>query len=76
LDGIPTLSDPVKRASALEQAEDLLRSAQGKKRSFKMETRLVQDVKEQRRLEGRLQKMEQELRTLQANLRVLQAEED
>jgi len=76
LDGIPSLHDPVERASALEQAEDRLRGAQGTKRSFKMETRLVQDVKERRRLEQRLQKIEQELRTLQADLRALQAEEN
>lgn len=76
LDGIPSLHDPLERASALEQAEDRLRGAQGTKRSFKMETRLVQDVKERRRLEQRLQKMEQELRTLQADLRALQAEEN
>jgi SNARE protein len=76
LDGVPSLSDPLERASALEQVEERLRSAQGTKRSFKMETRLVQDVKERRRLEGRLQKMEQEIRTLQADLRALQAEEN
>jgi SNARE protein len=76
LDGVPSLSDPLERASALEQVEERLRSAQGTKRSFKMETRLVQDVKERRRLEARLQKMEQEIRTLQADLRALQAEEN
>lgn len=76
LDGIPSLHDPLERASHLEQAEDRLRGAQGTKRSFKMETRLVQDVKERRRLEQRLQKMDKELRTLQADLRALQAEEN
>mmetsp|Transcript_88496 Transcript_88496/g.132610 ORF Transcript_88496/g.132610 Transcript_88496/m.132610 type:complete len:245 (-) Transcript_88496:15-749(-) len=76
LDGVPSLSDPLERASALEQADDRLRGAQGTKRSFKMEIRLVQDVGERRRLEGRLQKMDQEIRTLQADLRALQAEED
>ena len=76
LDGVPSLSDPVERASALEQADERMRSAQGTKRSFKMEIRLVQDVQERRRLEQRLQKMDQELRTLQADLRALQAEED
>lgn len=76
LDGIPSLSDPIERATALEQAEDRLRGAQGTKRSFKMEIRLVQDVKRRRELEGRLQKMEQELRTLQADLRALQADQN
>jgi hypothetical protein len=70
--------NPVERASsALEQADDRMRGAQGTKRSFKMEIRLVQDFSERpRRLEGRLQKMDQELRTLQADFRALQAEED
>lgn len=76
LDSIPSLSDPVERASALDQADDRLRSAQGTKRSFKMETRLVQDVQQRRHLESRLQKMEQELRTLQADLRALQADQN
>lgn len=76
LDGIPSISNPNERGSQLEQVEERLRSAQGTKRSFKMETRLVQNVKERRRLEGRLQKMDQELRTLQADFRALQAEED
>ena len=76
LDSIPSLHDALERASALEQADDRLRSAQGTKRSFKMEIRLVQDVKERRRLEQRLQKMEQEVRTLQADLKALQAEEN
>lgn len=76
LDSIPSLHDALERASALEQADDRLRGAQGTKRSFKMEIRLVQDVKERRRLEQRLQKMEQEVRTLQADLRALQADEN
>lgn len=76
LDSIPSLSDPVEKATALDQADDRLRSAQGTKRSFKMETRLVQDVQQRRHLESRLQKMEQELRTLQADLRALQADQN
>jgi SNARE protein len=60
----------------LDQADDRLRSAQGTKRSFKMETRLVEDVQQRRHLESRLQKMDQELRTLQADLRALQADQN
>lgn len=59
----------------MEDAEDRLRGAAGTKRSFKMEIRLVQDINERRRLEGRLQKMDQELRTLKADLKALQADE-
>jgi SNARE protein len=76
LDGIPSYSDPLDRASAMEDADDRLRGAAGTKRSFKMEIRLVQDINERRRLEGRLQKMDQELRTLKADLKALQADEN
>lgn len=76
LDSVPSLSDPVERASALDQAEERLKGAQGTKRSFKMETRLVQDVKQRRKLEKRLQKLDQQLRALKADLKALQAEED
>mmetsp|Transcript_9245 Transcript_9245/g.26402 ORF Transcript_9245/g.26402 Transcript_9245/m.26402 type:complete len:237 (-) Transcript_9245:336-1046(-) len=76
LDRIPSLSDPVERASALDNADDQIRSAQGTKRSFKMETRLVQDVQQRRQLEGRLQKLDQELRTLKADLVALKADQD
>jgi uncharacterized protein YciI len=75
LDGIPSLGNSLERASQLEHAEDRLRSAKGTQRSFKMEIRLVQDIKERRRLEQRHKKMEQDVRTLQADLRALQAEE-
>jgi novel plant SNARE len=60
----------------MEDADDRLRGAAGTKRSFKMEIRLVQDINERRRLEGRLQKMDQELRTLKADLKALQADEN
>jgi len=76
LDSVPSLSDPVERASALDQAAERLKGAQGTKRSFKMETRLVQDVKQRRKLEKRLQKLDQQLRALKADLKALQAEED
>lgn len=60
----------------MEDADHRLRGAAGTKRSFKMEIRLVQDINERRRLEGRLQNMEQELRTLKADLKALQADEN
>lgn len=66
----------MERASALDQAEERLKGAQGTKRSFKMETRLVQDVKQRRKLEKRLQKLDQQLRALKADLKALQAEEE
>ncbi|MGK3762037.1 MAG: SNARE protein, partial [Bacillariaceae sp.] len=75
LDGIQSLSDPVDKASALEEADDKMRSATGTKRSFKMEIRLVQDTNQRSKYSKRLKKMENELRTLKADLKALQAEE-
>jgi novel plant SNARE len=76
LDGIPSLSDPVERATSLDEVEGRLRSAKGTMRSFKMEIRLVADVQQRRQYEGRLQQMDQEYRTLQADFKALQAEEN
>ncbi len=75
LDGVQNLSDPVERASALEEADATLRSATGTKRSFKMEIRLVQDQDLRNKYTKRLKKLENELRTLKADLKALQAEE-
>jgi len=75
LDGVQSLSDPVERASALEEADQTLRSATGTKRSFKMEIRLVQDQDARNKYTKRLKKLENELRTLKADLKALQAEE-
>jgi len=75
LDGIQSLSDPVDKASALEEADDKMRSATGTKRSFKMEIRLVQDTNQRSKYSKRLKNMENELRTLKADLKALQAEE-
>jgi SNARE protein len=70
------ISDPNERSYALDQAEERLKGALGTKRSFKMETRLVQDIKERRKLEKRLHKLDKELKALKADLKALQAEEN
>lgn len=75
LDRVPSLADPVDRASALEEADSTLRSANGTKRSFKMEIRLVQDQEKRNKYTKKLKKLENELRTLKADLKALQAEE-
>lgn len=75
LDGVQAMSDPVDRATALEEADDTMRSATGTKRSFKMEIRLVQDQNLRSKYSKRLKKLEQELRTRKADLKALQAEE-
>lgn len=74
LDGVQSLSDPVERASALEEADAALQDATGKKRSFKMEIRLVQDQDLRSKYTKRLKKYENELRTLKADLKALQSE--
>mmetsp|Transcript_9159 Transcript_9159/g.19208 ORF Transcript_9159/g.19208 Transcript_9159/m.19208 type:complete len:251 (+) Transcript_9159:184-936(+) len=76
LDGVPSLSDPVERASALEEADSTLKSATGTKRSFKMEIRLVQDQKLRSKYEKKLKRLDQDLKTLKADLKALQAEEN
>jgi len=74
LDGVQSLSDPVQRASALDEADSTLKSATGTKRSFKMEIRLVHDQDLRSKHTKRLKKLENELRTLKADLKALQAE--
>jgi DNA repair exonuclease SbcCD ATPase subunit len=74
LDKIPNLSG-VERAAALERAEKRLKSAQGTKRSFKMETRLVQDPNQRRKYESRLNELQNELQSLSADTKALRTEE-
>lgn len=76
LDRIPSLRSPDEKQAALDQAEERLRGAKGTKRSYKMETRLIQDPKKRRKMEKRLQKLDQELKALNADLKALQAEAD
>ena len=76
LDGVQSLSDPVERALALEEADATLKSATGTKRAFKMEIRLVQDQDSRSKYTKLLKKLENELRTLKVDLKALQVEED
>jgi SNARE protein len=65
---------PMERAAALERTKARIRSAAGTKRSFKMETRLVQDVQLRRKFESRLNSLDQQLKTLTADTKALESE--
>jgi novel plant SNARE len=74
LDKIPSIDSAMEKAAAVERVKSKLRSAQGTKRSFKMETRLVQDVNLRRQFESRLNGLDQQLRTLTADCKALESE--
>lgn len=74
MDKIPSMSG-VERATALDRAEKKLKAAQGTKRSFKMETRLVQDPNQRRKYESRLNELQNELQNLTSDTKALRAEE-
>lgn len=73
LDRIPS-AQGMEKAGAIDRCKARLRSAAGTKRSFKMETRLVQDVQLRRQYESRLNQLDQQLRTLQADCKALETE--
>jgi SNARE protein len=54
-------SNNVQKASTLDRAEKKLRAAQGTKRSFKMETRLVADPNQRQRYENKLARLSDDL---------------
>ena len=74
LDKIPRISNAMERASTLDRAEKKLRSANGTKRSFKMECRLVSDPNQRRRYENQLSRHEETWRALSSDLKALKAE--
>lgn len=64
------------KSGIFDRVEKRLRGAQGTKRSFKMETRLVADVEARRKFESRLQRLDQQLMTLQADCKALRQEHE
>jgi len=74
LDRIPSMHNQMEKASAIDRCKAKLRGAAGTKRSFKMETRLVQDVNLRRKYESRLATLDQQLKTLQADCKALESE--
>lgn len=67
-------TNAMERASILERAEKKLRSANGTKRSFKMECRLVSDPNQRRRYENQLARHEEDWKALSSDLKALKAE--
>lgn len=67
-------SDPMERSRLLDQADRRLRGAQGTKRSFKMECRLVTNAEERRRHEAQLARHESALDSLASDLKAARAE--
>lgn len=59
------------KASALDRAEKKLRAAQGTKKSYKMECRLVADPKQRRMYENKLQRLSEELGSCANDLKAL-----
>ncbi|KAL9180171.1 hypothetical protein ACHAXT_008141 [Thalassiosira profunda] len=61
------------KATALDRAEKKLRAAQGTKKSYKMETRLVSDPQQRRRYENKLKALSEELASCGNDLKALKA---
>lgn len=74
VDDIPKLPSGMEKAAAIERCKAKVRSAGGTKRSFKMEIRLVQDVAQRRKYEGRLAALDQLLKTLTADCKALESD--
>ena len=68
------MPDGPEKTGVFDRIEKRLRTAQGPKRSFKMETRLVADVNARRKYETRLQRLEQQMNTLAADCKALRQE--
>ena len=76
LDQVQSMGEGAEKSGIFDRVEKRLRSAQGTKRSFKMETRLVADVNARRKYETRLQRLDQQLMTLQADCKALRQEHE
>lgn len=74
IDRIPSISDDVEKADAIDRVKSKLRKAKGTKRSYKMETRLVVDVSQRRKYESRLSSLDQQIKTLSADVKAMEAE--
>lgn len=69
----PSKGSTMEKSHMLDQAERQLRSAQGTKRSFKMECRLVSDPSERRQYETELSQHEQTLHSLTSDVKALRS---
>eukprot|EP00565_Helicotheca_tamesis_P002218 CAMPEP_0185733740 /NCGR_PEP_ID=MMETSP1171-20130828/20387_1 /TAXON_ID=374046 /ORGANISM="Helicotheca tamensis, Strain CCMP826" /LENGTH=253 /DNA_ID=CAMNT_0028403543 /DNA_START=87 /DNA_END=848 /DNA_ORIENTATION=- len=73
LHSVPNIRNDMEKKAALDRAEKSLRSAQGSKRSYKMESRLVPDPNQRRQYENRLAEHEQTLASLTSDLKALKS---
>lgn len=73
---VGAMGDGTEKTGVFERIEKRLRAAQGTKRSFKMETRLVADVNARRKYETRMQRLDQQLMTKQADCKALRQEHE
>eukprot|EP00542_Grammatophora_oceanica_P018299 CAMPEP_0194028590 /NCGR_PEP_ID=MMETSP0009_2-20130614/2519_1 /TAXON_ID=210454 /ORGANISM="Grammatophora oceanica, Strain CCMP 410" /LENGTH=272 /DNA_ID=CAMNT_0038668025 /DNA_START=55 /DNA_END=873 /DNA_ORIENTATION=+ len=71
MDDIPAITDVEDKLSALREVDKKIKGANGTKKSLKMETRLVTDVKQRRQYEQRLHRLDEDLKHLQADLAAL-----
>ena len=71
MDAIPSMVDDDEKAHSLMEVERKLKGANGTKKSLKMETRLVTDIKQRRQYEQRLQRLDEDLSHLNADLQAL-----
>ena len=76
LDQVQSMGEGAEKSGIFDRVEKRLRAAQGTKRSFKMETRLVADVNARRKYESRLKRLDQQLMTLQADCKALRQEHE
>ena len=76
LDQSQSMGEGAEKSGIFDRVEKRLRAAQGTKRSFKMETRLVADAQARRKYEQRLQRLDQQLMTLQADCKALRQEHE
>jgi len=63
-----------KKQSYLQRVDKKIRNAQGTKRSFKMETRLVSDPSVRKQFENKLAQLDEELKAAVADARALKQE--
>lgn len=76
VDQVQSMGDTPEKTGIFERIEKRLRGAQGPKRSFKMEIRLVADVNQRKKFESRLQRLDQQMMTLQADCKALKQEHE
>jgi len=74
LNQIPSMSAGAEKSNMLERVEKKLRAAQGTKRSFTMEIRLVQDPNMRRNFEQRQKQLDKQLINISADQKALKQE--